>query len=800
MSNYSKVSKIAAAIAVTVGLVSCGGGGGGSSAGGGGGGGGGVVSGAAAKGIIQNGIVTLKDAAGNTLATSPTVVRTGSDGSYNATLTNAGYAGPVFVEITADGTTMIQNEVTGVFEPASGVSGVLLESVGNVTAGQTVSINTTPFTSIVAQLVKNSQGTGPVSTVLVQQAQLAITTTLGFNPIDTRPVDPRNPASASEGEAVKKQAILLAALAQLGTDSNNTNCASEASNAAKLICAGRQLSTAYAGSSISGENAAVVIDGSKIQGLTTAIAAVSSNPDINRTGSTVDPSTDPSTDEIRMAEANPNMPQTTTVQAPSQGFNQTDVAAVKTLFNNLRSNAAALDNDELNGPVENQLADFADSITNQATGLESGPFEISEATALGIELMATYRGTAAADPSAQRQLGAATPSGGCLVLSGVTVNSDGIVTAVQLANSTGQDNSRFVGCTVFLDFALRPDGNGFYQTRNYFLMTPVQGMANTFDIASDSRFCNVNNSSAGTDTCLDLTEGEVIDVVGGSDSARASGSLTLDNMGVPTSMSGNFSGRVVPPLEFDFSNPEAPTAVALADTTTVTINFTATFGEETSRFAGSGSFRTTSGDEFVTSALDSFVAEGTFDPETGEGDGTLSAEGRIETQLGALRGSFEANSDTGSLEFTGAIDLVQNGTRATLFEGSVNLSSTPAMETSPATISALLDGTFRLPNRPVLELELQVSNAVLDESGEVGAGAVAFTYQQNGTTVIINVSRNAQGAESVTITSPTSMVSVGPFDPDTTGLVDVLRDGRVAARYDVANARINYVDGSFEQF
>ena len=30
--------------------------------------------------------------------------------------------------------------------------------------------------------------------------------------------------------------------------------------------------------------------------------------------------------------------------------------------------------------------------------------------------------------------------------------------------------------------------------------------------------------------------------------------------------------------------------------------------------------------------------------------------------------------------------------------------------------------------------------------------------------------------------------------------VDVLRDGRLAARYNVASARVDYVDGSFEQF
>ncbi|MEK9815896.1 MAG: hypothetical protein VW447_02105, partial [Limnobacter sp.] len=81
-----------------------------------------------------------------------------------------------------------------------------------------------------------------------------------------------------------------------------------------------------------------------IQGFTAAITAVSGDMEINQTGEMVDPATDPATDEIRTAEMNPEQPQTTAVSTPEQGFNETDVAAVKTLFNNLRSNAAALDN------------------------------------------------------------------------------------------------------------------------------------------------------------------------------------------------------------------------------------------------------------------------------------------------------------------------------------------------------------------------------------------------------------------------------------------------------------------------
>lgn len=802
MSQFNKLSKVVAALAVCVGVVSCGGGGGGGSSSTGGGSGG-TVSGAAAKGIIQNGIVTLRDAAGTQLQTTTSPVRTGTDGSYSAVLSNASYAGPVFVEITADGMTMIQNEVTGNFESASGLSNTLLKSVGNINAGQPVSINATPLTSIVADLVERSRGTGSASSLLVQQAQVAITTTLGFNPVTTQPVNPRDPASAGESDAVKKQAILLAALAQLGTDPGNATCAGESTTAAKLICASNQLTAAYAGSTIAGNSATVSIDGSRIQGLTAAISAVSSDTTINQTGSTVDPATDPSTNEISSAESNPGTPQETTVATPEEGFNETDVAAVKTLFNNLRSNAAALGNDELNGPLETQLANFADSVTNQATGLEPGPFEITEATAAGIELWATYQSAASQDSQAPRSVSLSAGPASCVVLASVTRNQDQVVTGIVVANASGSNNAAFVGCTVFGEGAERPGGNGFLELRNYMLMTPT-GTTNTFNVESDSRFCDIDFSQDNSsDTCLALSgNSRVIGGVAGANVATASGNKTVDSLGNTTSMTGSFSGMVAPPIEFDFSIPSSPTAVELADTTNVNVQFNASFPDENSiALTGSGSFTTTTADQTITTELSSFTVNGTEDPATGEASGNFSAQGRVATQLGALRGSFAADSDVGTIEFTGAVDL-NNGTAVTtLFEGAVTLSGTPATETAPATASVLFDGTLRLPERPELVVELQVNNVVLSETPDgVDTGSLAFTYQQNGTTVILNASRNAQGTESVTINSPTSMVTVGPFDPNAAQTVDVLRDGRLAARYNVANARVDYVDGSFEQF
>lgn len=137
-------------------LSACGGGGGGSTASGSSSG---TVTGSAAKGLIQNGIVTLKNGAGQVLSTRTTPVRTDNEGRFSAQLTS-NYSGPVFVEITADANTRIVDELTGLPEDAPVSTTPLLESVSVITGGGAVSINATPLTSVVAQLAKQSVASG----------------------------------------------------------------------------------------------------------------------------------------------------------------------------------------------------------------------------------------------------------------------------------------------------------------------------------------------------------------------------------------------------------------------------------------------------------------------------------------------------------------------------------------------------------------------------------------------------------------------------------------------------------------
>lgn len=794
MYSFKKQTTGAAIVAAVFAVSACGGGGGGGGSAPGSSSGT-SVSGTSAKGIVINGIVTLKDGAGNELDTTPAQVLTGMDGSFTADVGD--YAGPVFVEITAGPNTTIQDEITGANEDASDVTGVILESVTAVSAGQPATANVSPFTSIVAQLAKNSAGNGsPVSALLVQQAQAAIATTLGFNPVATAPVNPRDAdAIAAAAPEARKQALLLAALAQFGTE--NPTCVALAARADELACAAQQYAMAYQGSTITGGNASVVVDGSTLAGFTQAVSTVSADPVINQTGTTIDPATDPSTSTLASAEDNPDTPQMQMVAVPEEGFNASDIAAVRGLFNNLRSNAAALDNAELNGPVETQLTDFANSINTQTFGLDFGTLEILDGAAQAGELFVNYATAAEPRPTSSLVGGPGiVGTTACQVFAGVpTTDENGVVRSVPPpASSTGPRNGQSVGCTIFGP-AVPVSGGGFSQIRHYTLHTLAQGVSNTLVVNSDSRLCTFPqgyNPATDPDTCLQNGQ-----VFGGVPGTGTTARITQADNG---DVNVFFEGQVAPPLQFALTETGV-TAVLLADTVSVAIDFTANDSAENGFFRGDGSITSTLQGTTLTAGFSDIDVSGTED-EQGNLMGNVQVTGTVESNFGLLTGTFSANNtatNMGTINFTGSLAVGPSDSRTQLFTGSLVLTEMLGNETTPSVDTATFSGTVTLPQRPDLLLNLQLSETFGTDGSDDGA-SLLFTYQQNGTTVIFSGDTDNTGEEMVAFSSPTSMVAVGPFNPDTATVVDVLRDGRKAGEYQVQNARINYTDGSFEQF
>lgn len=795
MYSFKKLTVVAAIVGAMFAVSACGGGGDGGSGSAPGAVTGTSVSGTSAKGIVINGIVTLKDGAGNVLVTTPTQVRTGMDGSFTADVGN--YAGPVFVEISAGQNTTIQDEITGVNENASNVAGVILESVTTVSAGQPATANVSPFTSVIAQLAKNSAGNGtPVSALIVQQAQAAIATTLGFNPVATKPVNPRDSeATSAASPEGRKQALLLAALAQFGSE--NPTCAALINRADELACAARQYAMAYRASTITGGNASIAVDGTTLAGFSQAVTMVSNDPMINRTGTTIDPATDPTTSVLAMAEDNPAMPQTQMVAVPEVGFNASDIAAVRGFFNNLRSNAAALDNAQLNGPIETQLVDFANSINTQTFGLDFGTLEIIDGAAQAGELFIAYATSQEPRPTTSLVGGpGVVGTTACQVFGGLpTVDDNGVVRSVPApASSIGQRNGQSVGCTIFGP-AVPVTGGGFAQIRHYTLHTVAQGVTGTLVVNSDSRLCTFPpgyNPVTDADTCLQ--DGQVFGGVAGTGTtARLSQSANGD-------ISAFFQGEVAPPLTFVFTE-NGPTAALLADSVEVAIDFTANESVVNGFFRGDGSITSTLQGKTLTANFTDIDVSGS-ENEQGNLMGNVQVAGTVESNLGLLTGTFSANNtaaNTGVINFTGSLAVGASGARTQLFTGNLVLTEMLGNGTTPNVDTVTFSGAVTLPQRPDLLLDLQLSETY-GTDGSDDAASLLFTYRQNGTTVIFSGAADNTGAETVTFSSPTSMVTVGPFNPDTATVVDLLRDGRKVGEYQVRNARINYADGSFEQF
>lgn len=792
-----KILSMAIAGLSTIALLSACGGGGGDGASGTGGTSGGTVSGSAAKGLIQNGIVTLKDGAGQVLQTRQSPVRTANNGSFTAVL-STNYTGPVFVEITADANTRIIDELTGQAEVAPVSTTPLLESVSTITGGGSVSINATPLTSIVAQLAKQAaeDASQDVNALLVQKAQLAITSTLGFNPIDTRPVDPRSASSADESTAVKKQAVLLAALAKFGQD--NPTCAAESTRGEQLACAAAQFKSAYVGSTISGEQASISIDGTKLTGLTQAVMDVSADMTINKTGTSINPATDESLNEIGSAETNGSF--TDTVETPDEGFNVSDVAAAKALLDSLRSNALALTNRAANDDLKTEISQFADSLTTQANGLEGSSILISEATAYGIQLYANY--LAAANAGSDRQITYTEDDVyQCTVLSGVS-RTNGVVTAITPANTSGVNNAQFVGCVVDNDLVVNPSAPNFAEFRNYVFLTPTQG-ASTFNVESDSRLCVTSfNNTDPTDRCLDLTEGEVIDAVPATAGTLASSQLTFGTGGTFRSINVDFDGPVASPLSITF-NGETPVAIKKADTVDLDLALTGSFPTDSvvEEFSASGTITSTKAGKEVLVSLDEFTAEGNENLDTGAQSGILQAQVTIESSEGSFTGRTSINFTNQQAGLSGSFSIKDSeGVSTRLFDGIATLAATPSSEDGFVLSSIFFGGTISLPNRPSMSLQMNVTNLV-GQLDEATSGSVAITYQQAGNTVILNGERTEQG-DVIEISSPSSGVVIEPFNPDPniTTVVAIKRGESKVADYYVQANRIEYTDGSFEQF
>ena len=142
----------------------------------------------------------------------------------------------------------------------------------------------------------------------------------------------------------------------------------------------------------------------------------------------------------------------------------------------------------------------------------------------------------------------------------------------------------------------------------------------------------------------------------------------------------------------------------------------------------------------------------------------------------------------GHAKFTGSIAAAGNsGTVATFFSGVLE-------GTNGAAPVVSFDGTLTLPNRPVLTLNLSVSQTAAATATAKAAYSVTGRYAQDAVTVQISGNHAATGNTVTLADSSGVSVSKGASSE----AINVLVSGRQTARVDQERGRIVYSDGSFE--
>jgi hypothetical protein len=264
----------------------------------------------------------------------------------------------------------------------------------------------------------------------------------------------------------------------------------------------------------------------------------------------------------------------------------------------------------------------------------------------------------------------------------------------------------------------------------------------------------------------------------------------------------DFDGRVAAPFSIAYENGNA-VAVKNADTVDLDLALAASFptDSEIENFSSSGSITTVKDGKQLVASLDEFTAQGSENIEAGEQSGTFVGQVTLETAEGSFSGRVTIDLDQNVSSFTGSFAIKDDqGASTTLFDGGITLSSDLSNQDPIVFSSVMFDGTISLPNRPALNLQMTVSNFIGTIDEALG-GSVNIVYQQAGNTVIVSGERTADG-DLIEISSPSSGVSIDPFNPDpnVTTVVAVKRGENRVANYFVQTNRLEYADGSFEQF
>lgn len=728
------------------------------------------VTGVAAKGLLRQAQVRALRASDNAVLATTT---TDATGQYTLTGLPPGVA--VVIEVSPTANTTMVDEATNAVVPVP--TGFVLRAATVADTQGVANVQITPFSEMAYQKAKQAAGSGELTADTIAAANADIRLFVGFDILSERP------AFSDDGFAAKnKAALMLAAVSKLASDDalgcSSSSGSTEEQQAAKVKCVVEAMSTR----------------GSSDNTLTSAL-------DQAKTSVAADSLEFENVDD----DAIPEISQQPEDLVPV-GERSTSIDAAKALIANIRSNGALIGGpgdtletrlrtvaDMLNAsanPMGDSSRELYSAMLAAANSLDEGTvfsYAPSVAQAIGCKL---YEGTnPAASATWNNEVNDPATAGsiGCRVTYSIEQDAQGNYRAFQ-------HNFRVIR-------GEKADGNSSFIVRSRLIKQKVVLTEGVYNVADASDFVPLAPATAG-----DFYVGSV--------------DIGRDVNGYPFAMEiqGDYAGG----LRQVLSGASLKNTLTLSLAPSIT-PIPETNGEATTRLSISGAVAASGGSARTVTAqihMGSYI-------ESRFNNGVSQSMQAVETMASARDGvlNISALDDagsgiTGSLALTafGAVDAdyvptqlafngaVLDGTGTELFSGSVTAGVESwngysrlmpySVSNSAASPSVRLQGSLAVPSRQPMLLDITVAHSFGDGEHLTLSG----TYRQGDVQVMLLATLVDDDESShVTFSTPAGL-RLRLQDGEDFAQLDNTSNEVVLGRLDLKKSKIQYADGSYEQY
>lgn len=689
------------------------------------------------------------------------------------------YTGPVIVELTAQpgGQTKFADEATDSFVslPADFKLRSAFVVAEPLRVGTRVEVSVTPYSDLAHSLA--IQRVGGLSPANVRMGAEMVNRVFGFDPIYTRPVRFERPPPEGSTFLQKQYALHNAAVSRLAQDGECRNQAAD--QGSRMRCAIDQLRNAFVVAPPKGASEAVVRveNTATFEALALAMKSMTTARN-NQTGITEDHRVVRGVvDRAQAFKAGEG----TTITVATDRPDADTTTKARRFFENLRSNAAALEAGAAEEALTVPLRDFADAVRGDAQAVPSQVADLVELADTGRRFWsrfkageslfplecAAFEGTFPSSVAAPRVLAQSAASAtyvGCVEWSAI-----GVTTASGFSSQQTRTDGQFV---LLLNFG---GASG---------LTNVPYVAGkrlaTFDLAAradQEPVSSVWRSAQDLSGRVGFRLGSAGELEGFSMKGDLPPALSQD--GAMRALADRYT--------IDLSGSVAEGQNGL---TTVSLD-SGSLGVVP---VGGGAVRTTF-DLSPAGATSAILAQDPSD-ESQVDASRITLAARISNPSGEVNGRLVVDRFVNRASLPGATDLSARVT----FSGDLSLAGKGkilrgTLSVDPATSqpdSALVrfSGALNLPDRPSAQLE-DVEVAIVDDEVSRYSG----TYAQAGLTVRFS-GQGSGPSRTVSFDAVEDAVSMTAIAGQ--NLIEVKVGGTKAAEIDQRRSRINYIDGTFE--